>query len=245
MKMRMMLSRLRELVGMTVDRGSHRKGFYDGHCAMELVAYVNGTDHTDLPSCSSAYLTDVMIGWNDRMASTNVRTAMIRPLIPLVIGTRTGQDDDMTRKYMAVDWLCRVALPPFLRLAGRSMEAQIMAASEVITDRRSLVRAMQTLRSVYAAPREIVFAIPESTRILQETGIESVLSAALPDNGYMSNHRSVDILGRSFFYLAKDIVDRCDPQAINDMINCLRPAMQGLIAEMSDVGCVPLELVDA
>src|SRR6185436_11442285 len=102
-----------------LKHGSHdsRK---KGVCAMEAVAYIAGLPHSDHPECTSPVLGAFLRSWNDGLPDNETRNRLLRPLIPLVIGTNTGPVDDETRAWLATDWLVRVHTPAWLELAGLS-----------------------------------------------------------------------------------------------------------------------------
>ena len=56
--------RLEELPNLQLDSGGHTS-FKEGHCAMELVAYLAGEEHTDRPACTSPVLTSFLIRLNE------------------------------------------------------------------------------------------------------------------------------------------------------------------------------------
>lgn len=58
--------RLAELDSLRLDAG-HHETFASGHCAMEVVAWLVGDDHTDRPSCVPYVLADFARRLNDAM----------------------------------------------------------------------------------------------------------------------------------------------------------------------------------
>jgi hypothetical protein len=84
-----------------------------GMCAMEWVAYVAGEAHTDEPICVSPVLRRFAISLNDTWPDE--QRQKLRPYLARCIGT-AGDDRDMERGWLAMDWLVRTFTPRFLDL---------------------------------------------------------------------------------------------------------------------------------
>jgi len=122
--------RLALLDTITLDKGGHHS-WDDGHCAMEVVAFLAGEGHTDAPECASPVLRDFTMSLNDRW-DTDTRQ-QLRPYLPRMIGTaRDGKDE--ARSYLALDWLIRTYTPTWLDLAGLTAEAQELRDLRRIVD---------------------------------------------------------------------------------------------------------------
>ena len=87
----------------------------DAMCVMECVSYITGEPWSDRPQCVSPVIAAFLRSWNDALPEPP-RTALLRPLVPLVIGTRTTEADEHTRAWMATDWLVRVNAPAWMDL---------------------------------------------------------------------------------------------------------------------------------
>jgi hypothetical protein len=109
--------RLVELNALVLSQGSH-ESFEEGVCVMEAAAYIAGEAHSDHPKCVSPCITAFMTNWNDALPSDEERDRLLKPLLPLLIGTRTTLEDESTRAYLAADWQVRVSTPGWLDLAG-------------------------------------------------------------------------------------------------------------------------------
>ena len=96
-----------------IAKGKH-KGASDGACVMEAVSYVAGEPWSDHPMCASPLATQVATALNDAIADDALRTELLRPLVPLLVGTRDGHD--MQRSYIVLDWFVRVYVPAWLDL---------------------------------------------------------------------------------------------------------------------------------
>lgn len=121
---------------VALDSGPH-SSFDDGHCAMEVVAWLAGLGHTDAPSCASPVLREFTISLNDNW--NTVQRQKLIPFLPRMVGTNDdGQDE--ARSYLALDWLIRTYTPVWLDLAGLTKEAQELRGLRRIVD---LVAAQQ------------------------------------------------------------------------------------------------------
>ena len=102
--------RLAVLPTITLDKGEH-DSFEDGHCAMEVVAWLAGEGHTDAPECASRVLRTFTINLND--AWENGERQKLAPFLPRMVGT--GNDGlDERRSYLALDWLIRTYTPAWM-----------------------------------------------------------------------------------------------------------------------------------
>ena len=103
-----------ELATITLKSGSHATR-EEGVCAMEAVAWLAGEPHSDAPECASPVIAAFLRSWNDNLPTDEDRQRLLRPLVPLVIGTRADNATELWRSYMALDWLVRVHTPAWLR----------------------------------------------------------------------------------------------------------------------------------
>ena len=106
-----------------LDVGKH-SAFTNGHCAMEVVAWLAGEGHTDAPACASPVLRRYTINLNDRW-SDEQRQALA-PFLPRMVGT-AGDGQDEARLEIARQALVTDLLPAWLRLAGMDAEADALA----------------------------------------------------------------------------------------------------------------------
>ena len=122
-----------------LDKGAHDT-FEEGHCAMEVVAWLAGLGHTDAPVCSSPVLQSFTINLNDTWDAEQ-RQKLI-PFLPRMVGTG-GDGQDEARSYLALDWLIRTYTPAWLDLAGLTAEA---------TELRNLRRIVDMVAAESAGP---------------------------------------------------------------------------------------------
>jgi len=124
------LSRLDTLPPLA--KGAHKKA--DGvACLMEAVAFVAGERWSDHPTCACPVIGAFLRTWNDDLPDDE-RDVLLRPLVPLLVGTRSTPAIERRRAMMAADWLIREHTPAWLRLAGLSVQADALAALPEITD---------------------------------------------------------------------------------------------------------------
>ncbi|HXI16511.1 MAG TPA: hypothetical protein VNM48_09070 [Chloroflexota bacterium] len=130
--------RLDRLQLITFTHGSHTS-INDGGCAMEWAAWVAGEKHSDRPACVSPVIAAFGRAWNDALPTDADRDRLLKPLVPLMIGTRTGPEDDETRAWLATDWLVRVQAPAWMSL------------TEVLRGHADLLRGLPAITSTATA----------------------------------------------------------------------------------------------
>lgn len=74
----------------------------DAMCVMEAVAYVAGEEWSDHPQCACPIITNAAIRLNDSICWDAQRDALLRPLIPLLIGTRSTPAVEKRRADLAL-----------------------------------------------------------------------------------------------------------------------------------------------
>jgi len=120
-----------------------------GACVMEAISYLAGEAWSDHPVCACPVISTFLRSWNDALPDDE-RDALLRPLIPALIGTRSTMAVESRRSMMAADWLIREHAPAWLRLAGLTASADALASLPEITDVAqcpSLMPALQAARS--------------------------------------------------------------------------------------------------
>ena len=139
-----------ELATITLKSGGHATR-EEGVCAMEAVAWLAGEPHSDAPECASPVIAAFLRSWNDNLPTDEDRQQLLRPLLPLVIGTRADNATELWRSYMALDWLVRVHTPTWLRLAGLDDHAEALIALDEITGPATMEKAVPALNTAGAA----------------------------------------------------------------------------------------------
>jgi hypothetical protein len=114
-----------------------------GMCAMEAAAWIAGEPHSDQPECVDPVIAALMRTWQDKLDDER-RQTLVKPLIPLVIGTRSTPEVQDARAIAVADWCIRHVLPTWLRLTPQLVEHadQLAALPELTT-----VDALHTART--------------------------------------------------------------------------------------------------
>ena len=118
---------------------------------MELVSYVAGEPWSDAPQCACPVITAFMVSWNDSLPDAD-RTRLLKPLIPLIIGTRSTKEVEERRSYMALDWLIRVFTPKWLDMVPALHEhAKALRELDAIADMAGAAAAGVRVNAAWAA----------------------------------------------------------------------------------------------
>jgi hypothetical protein len=108
---------------------------------MEMVAYLAGEDHSDKPECTCPVIAAFVRRLNDAMPNDDIRTSLLLPLVPKLVGTRSTPEIELRRAFIAADWAVRVAAPTALRSAGLDEEAQTLELLPAVVDRTTALTA--------------------------------------------------------------------------------------------------------
>jgi hypothetical protein len=146
--MTVIAERLAVIDGMQLSCGAHRS-IEQGVCALEAVAFIAGEPWSDHPQCVSNVIASFMRSWNDAMPDADRQ--MLKPLIPMVVGTRTTTNDDQTRAWMATDWLARECAPAWLRLAGLTEHADTLEQLAPVLSARTAAASQEKLNAAWDA----------------------------------------------------------------------------------------------
>src|ERR1043166_1619689 len=92
------------LNGITLRSGAHHDR-EEGGCAMEAAAWMGGEPHSDKPKCVCPVIGAFMRSWNDGLRTDEDRNRILKPLLPLTIGTRATQEVEKRRSQLAYDWV--------------------------------------------------------------------------------------------------------------------------------------------
>ena len=139
--------RLAQIQALPLSKGSHAE-LERGACVMEAVSYVAGEPWSDAPQCACPVITAFLVSWNDSLPNDAERDRLLKPLIPLIVGTRSTPAVEMRRAAMAADWLIRVHAPAWLRLAKLEDQANLLEALLEITDFAQCPSLMPALKAV-------------------------------------------------------------------------------------------------
>ena len=143
---------------ITLSYGSHRSR-EQGLCAMEAVAWLAGEPHSDQPQCTCPVIAAFVRRMNDRLRDDEERARYLRPLLPVLIGTRTDSREVMQRRaYLAADWAVRTSVPMLFRALGREEWAARLEACAPVVDRETALVARDVAREVHAAYADAAYA---------------------------------------------------------------------------------------
>ena len=120
----------------SLSQGAH-SSLEEGACALELISYVTREPWSDHPACVCPVLGAFFRAWNDSLPDAD-RNAIIKPLLPRLIGTNGGSALAERRALMAADWLIRIHTPAWLRLAKLDAQANALASLPEITSMASI-----------------------------------------------------------------------------------------------------------
>ena len=122
-------------------RGAHDRRD-DGMCAMEMVAWLAGEDHSDEPRCACPAISSYVRALNDLLPDDSERTRLLRPLVPKFVNTRGNDADALLRGWVVLDGTMRELLPHVMRSLRRGHEAEAFASSAPIVDVQSAQNAL-------------------------------------------------------------------------------------------------------
>jgi hypothetical protein len=121
---------------------------------MELVAWLAGEPWSDSPQCVCPTITAFLRNWNDSLPDDKIRTRLLLPYAPRVVGTRSTDAIAERRAYMALDWLIRTNLPAWLDLTeSLRPHARDLRALDEIVDLATASAAGGTVRAAGDAAR--------------------------------------------------------------------------------------------
>jgi CheY-like chemotaxis protein len=135
------------LATLVLKHGSHDSPDA-GLCFMEAVAWMRNMKHSDAPKCVAGTIRAAGITLNDGLRTDEQRTTLLRPLIPVVVGTATNAKDEETRAWLATDFLVREVTPAWLDCAGLTDQATKLRAAEPLTSAEIARGIASLLKSV-------------------------------------------------------------------------------------------------
>jgi len=145
-----------DIDAITLAKGSHRTPD-EGMCLMEAVAYVAGESHSDRPECVCPVLAAFGRTWNDALDDED-RNRLLKPFIPLLVGTRSTPAVEQRRGFLAADWVVRVYAPVWLRAAGLEDEAAELEGLAPLLSVESSVAARPAIDRARAAAMDAAAA---------------------------------------------------------------------------------------
>src|SRR5712664_4222922 len=94
------------LEALNLKKGYHQE-IEKQFCVMEVVAYVAGESWSAAPRCACPVITQFMVNWNDSLPDDATRDRLLKPLIHILVDSRSTSAVERRRSWMAFDWLVR------------------------------------------------------------------------------------------------------------------------------------------
>ena len=134
-----------DLDKLVLLKGAHAEAS-NQMCIMEAVAYMAGEPWSDSPQCASTVLSIFLRSYNDAVSDEIRKT--LKPFIPRLIGTKASRAVEERRSLAAADWLVRVYMPAWLRLADLTEQARSLESLPEITAMSQLPSIRPAIDSV-------------------------------------------------------------------------------------------------
>ncbi|MHC4816120.1 MAG: hypothetical protein ACYTFN_23925 [Planctomycetota bacterium] len=172
-----------------ISRGAHESRD-DGLCAMEMVAWLAGEEHSDDPRCACPVIASYVRALNDCLPSNADRERHLRRLLPQLVNTRSHLQLRRRRAFRVADHGARVLAAMFFEARGDREAAARMRALAPIQNRaraqaaHDLARELDAPRTVYwplmmaARNHAAVTWIPVVVQLVSEIGSEAGYEAA-------------------------------------------------------------------
>jgi hypothetical protein len=146
---------LSRLEGARLTRGRHERR-EDGTNLMELIAYLTGEPHTDMPECVPSEISTLGVWINDHGAweTTQQRTEALIPLIPKILGARRDEEATQKRLLLSAHHAAKKVLPE-AKLPENRAHCRVLLL-ELIASRDSDAPedVLDAVKAVQAAVRE-------------------------------------------------------------------------------------------
>ena len=199
-------------------------------CVMQAVDYVTSGGTSDHPECASTAITKFLIRWNDSLPSDADRDRLLRPLIADVVGTRTTDADELTRSWLAYDWLVRVQMVAWMRLTpSLVVHADAVAALAPIASKAAMDAAWPTIASARDASSAAWTAAGAAAGAAAGDAAGAAARAAARD-------AAGDAAGAAAWDAARDAAWAAVGAALADTVAALQVSAQQLVRDMCAVG---------
>ena len=164
------------LDAVILKEGSHVKRSADALCVMEAVAWMAGEKHSDQPTCACPVISTFLRNWNDHIKDDETRTRLLKPLVPLLVNSKSTSDVELRRSYLALDWLARVQAPAWLSLqSDLKAHALALAGLTPLTSAEACREAQPMLDAARDAARAAARAVLAPTVVaLQNSALDLV-----------------------------------------------------------------------
>ena len=135
-----------DLDAVTLAAGGHLPDS-DAMCVMEAVAMLAGESWSDHPQCASPVLGAFLRSWNDSLPDADRQ--QLKQYIARLVGSKGTDAQEAERSWLATDWMVRVQAPAWLRLAGLTEQADVLAGMQPVNRETcpSILPALKAVRS--------------------------------------------------------------------------------------------------
>ena len=123
--------RLEKIQTLSLKAGAHSPN--STFCILEAVAFVAGEPWSDHPECACPIIGAFLRSWNDSLPTDADRDRLLKPLIRDLVGSKSTKEVEQKRALLCADWLIRVNIPTWMRLAGLTVQADALEALPEIT----------------------------------------------------------------------------------------------------------------
>jgi hypothetical protein len=169
-----MTTRTLDLDKLHLLTGSHYPNDEQRMCVMEAVAFLAGEEWSDHPACASRIVGTFLRSWNDVLPDDQRQE--LRQYIPRLVGSAGTPEQEGRRSWMALDWLVRVQAPAWLRLAGLTEQADMLAGMAEVT-----VATCPSIKAPLQAVRQDAAAAGDAARAAAWAAARDAAGAAAWD----------------------------------------------------------------
>jgi hypothetical protein len=138
-----------EVREVRLSSGSHTAP-EQGMCFMEMVAWFAGEEHSDRPACACPILGGYGITLNDAMPD-EMRDRLLKPLVPLIAGTRGTPTDELARAKFLALWGVNKLAPIYLRAYGEFLRPADKAVLDALASQCEAARSDAELQEIARA----------------------------------------------------------------------------------------------
>ncbi len=155
-----------DMVATLTDRYPLRPGSHssreDGLCAMEMVAWLAGEEHSDEPACACPILSAYARCMNDLLPDNEARRKHLRPMVPRMVNSNLGEATATARAFLAADCTARFLAALQLARLSRIDAGQQLRLLPEIKDRVGATIALGELRRVGPELRGAIWTLQQA-----------------------------------------------------------------------------------
>ena len=133
-----------------IESGKH-SSIEDGACLLELASFVAGEPWSDRPQCVCQVIGALGRRLNDSIATDEMRTKLLRPLLPKLLNTKGSSELTVRRAFAAADAAVRIFAASALEHRKMPEWAKRLRELPAIVDAASARSARDEARAAAAA----------------------------------------------------------------------------------------------